>query len=235
VDPLPLLEEYIATRFPERFYQLKIGIPWADLEKRVDVGAVMACCDDTPADPGEIYQYYMGVDTGKHLHVVILRRPLCKNSPLVVWSLRTYTSFEELEGCMREMDIRYCLIDGLPETHATRNFVRSFWRRAGMCFFNPGQRGEPLWDWRKQKVEVNRTEALDLSRRLIRDRLITITRGIANLEEFAQHLACDAKKIEENEETGERRARYVRTGANHYSMAFTYACLAAMRRRWEQL
>lgn len=42
-------------------------------------------------------------------------------------------------------------------------------------------------------------------------------------------MSCDAKKIEEDEDTGERKARYIRTGANHFSMAFTYACLGLFR------
>src|SRR2546426_192191 len=34
VDPGQILNEYRTTKFPDRFYNLKIGIPWADLERR---------------------------------------------------------------------------------------------------------------------------------------------------------------------------------------------------------
>ena len=39
-------------------------------------------------------------------------------------------------------------------------------------------------------------------------------------------MSCDAKKLEENPDTGEKKYRYVRTGENHFSMAFTYAIMA---------
>jgi hypothetical protein len=39
-------------------------------------------------------------------------------------------------------------------------------------------------------------------------------------------MACDAKVLEDNEETGAKKYRYIRTGENHYSMAFTYAAMA---------
>jgi hypothetical protein len=44
-------------------------------------------------------------------------------------------------------------------------------------------------------------------------------------------MAADAKILDEDEETGLRRFRYVRTGENHFSLAFTYAWLAAIDQR----
>ena len=76
VDPEEILEEYRTTRYPDRFYNLKIGVPWADLERRLDAMTVLGLCDDTPmaeaAEPDAPW-YSMGVDTGRALHVVILR------------------------------------------------------------------------------------------------------------------------------------------------------------------
>ena len=49
------------------------------------------------------------------------------------------------------------------------------------------------------------------------------------IEEFARHMAADAKVLDEDEETGIKKYRYVRTGENHFSMAFTYAWLAMQK------
>ena len=49
------------------------------------------------------------------------------------------------------------------------------------------------------------------------------------IREFADHMAADAKQLKEDEETGARSYRYVKTGTNHYSFAFTYDCIAASR------
>ena len=49
------------------------------------------------------------------------------------------------------------------------------------------------------------------------------------MREFADHLAADMKRLKEDSETGARSFRYVRTGTNHYSFAFTYDCIAWSR------
>ncbi len=40
--------EYRTTRFPARFYILKIGVLWADLERRLDIMSVMEICSEAP-------------------------------------------------------------------------------------------------------------------------------------------------------------------------------------------
>ena len=50
------------------------------------------------------------------------------------------------------------------------------------------------------------------------------------VEEFASHLAADAKILDEDEDTGAKRFRYIRTGADHFSLALTYAMLATANR-----
>jgi len=58
---------------------------------------------------------------------------------------------------------------------------------------------------------VNRTEALDASRAAIREKLTTLPRRDPLVETLAQHMTADAKKLEEDEETGARRYRYFKT------------------------
>ncbi len=40
-------------------------------------------------------------------------------------------------------------------------------------------------------------------------------------------MAADAKRLVKDEETGSQIYRYVKTGTNHFSFAFTYDCLAS--------
>ncbi len=42
-------------------------------------------------------------------------------------------------------------------------------------------------------------------------------------------VAADVKQLVEDEDTGAQSYRYVRTGTDHYSLAFTYECIAASR------
>jgi hypothetical protein len=232
VDPGEILSEYRTTRFPDRFYNLKIGIAWADLGRRLDVASVLSLCnDEAPVESAVTDDCVMGVDTGRDLHAVILgdegddpagRRRLIH--------LAVCQDFEELDSLMSRFRVDRCVIDGLPETHATREFARRHEGKVFMNFFNEHQRGAPHWDAQSGIVQVNRTEALDASRTAVRDRRLVLPRRSQMIEEFARHMACDAKILDEDEETGIKKYRYVRTGTNHFSMAFTYAWLAAGNR-----
>jgi hypothetical protein len=75
-------------------------------------------------------------------------------------------------------------------------------------------------------VQENRTEALDLSRREIREGVILLPRRLPIVETFALHLTRDAKQLAEDPETGIARYRYLKTGLNHFSLAFTSEALA---------
>jgi len=227
VDPGEILEEYRTTRFPDRFFNLKIGVPWADLERRLDAASVLSLCgEETMLEKGERGSYAMGVDTGKLLHVAILREAHYDEERHLV-HLAVCRDFEELDGLMEAFHISRCVIDGLPETHATRAFAERHRGQAFLCFFNEHQRGAPKWNDEDQIVQVNRTEALDASRTAVREKKLVLPRGSSEVEMFARHMAADAKVLDEDQTTGIKKYRYVKTGENHFSLAFTYAWLAS--------
>lgn len=229
VDPGEILHEYRTTRFPDRFYNMKIGIPWSDLERRLDKMTVLAACTDETMLETTRSTCAMGVDTGKELHVVILKRdgPYEDNGPYHVIHLGKYHDFSEMDALMSRYAILYCVIDGLPETHATREFAHRHLGQVFLNFFNMHQRGKAKWDRSSWKVEQNRTESIDASRAVVRNKELILPRRCALVDEFARHMANDAKVLDEDPETGIKKYRYIRTGENHFSMAFTYAVLAA--------
>jgi hypothetical protein len=98
-----------------------------------------------------------------------------------------------------------------------------------MCYFNAWQKEEAKWDKEKLTVHENRTDALDASRLAIRRTEVVLPRQSKIVGEFAAHMANDVKRLVENEETGSQEFRYIRTGVDHFSMAFTYECIAAER------
>ncbi len=232
IDPGEILEEYRLTRFPDRFYNLKIGIPWADLERRLDAASVLALCGDRvllnkpDTRPGCVW-HALGVDTGRALHAVVVRAGIDPDRPVDLIHLAVCREFAELDDLMERFSIDCCVIDGLPETHPTREFARRYPGRVAMCFFNENQRGAPRFDWDDNHVVVNRTEFLDASRAAVREKRLSLPRRVPIVEEFAQHMTCDAKVLDEDPETGIKKFRYIRTGPNHFSMAFSYALLAA--------
>ncbi len=229
VDPGEILREYRRTYNPERFYTLKIGIPWADVENKLSTHEVLALCGDQGLLDRSPRSCTMGVDTGRELHVVISRCHDPKGEETkreVVW-IGAAQSYEELDAMMDRYDVSTCVIDAMPEIHATREFAKRHPGRVWLCYFNENQKGEAKWDSDQQIVQVNRTEALDAAKKGIRDGEVVLPRRVPLLETFAEHLASDAKKLIEDEETGAKSYRYVRTGTNHYSLAFTYDWLAS--------
>jgi len=235
VDPGEILEEYRTTRYLDRFYNLKIGIPWADLERRLDVASVLARCGEDPMAPPSPPRRHrwreMGVDTGKALHVVILESGFSGTWPVHVIHLGIYREFSDLDKLMADHEVGRCVIDGYPETHSTLEFARRNPGKVFLCTFNTQQRGAPQWDEKARWVAVHRTDALDMSRAAIREGKVVLPREEAIVREFAEHMSCDSKMLDEDEETGAKRYRYVRTGKDHFSLAFTYAWLAASGHR----
>ena len=169
----------------------------------------------------------MGVDTGKALHVVILRDIGESFDRQRLIFLRECHEFGELDELIRRFHVDRCVIDGLPETHATREFAKRHPGVAYMSYFVQSQRGGPQWDESGRIVQINRTDALDASRAAVRDSQVTLPARTPIVEEFAKHMAADAKVLDEDEETGAKKYRYIRTGTDHFSLAFTYACMAA--------
>jgi hypothetical protein len=169
----------------------------------------------------------MGVDTGADLHVVILEEDPAGGDPPRVVHLGVCHEYGELDALTQRFHVDRCVIDGLPEIHATRDFARRHPGVVLLNFFNEHQRGSAKWDGPQQQVQVNRTEALDASRAAIRERKVILPRRTPLVETFAQHMAADAKMLDEDPDTGAKKYRYIRTGEDHFSLAFTYAVLAS--------
>ena len=169
----------------------------------------------------------MGVDTGRDLHVVISRWLEGEEYEIrQVIFIGMVRSYDDLGALIAKFQVDRCVIDALPEIHATRALADRHGGVVFMNYFNENQRGSVAWNYREHIVQENRTEALDLSQQIIRDRKVVLPRRGPVVEEFARHLANDAKQLVEDEQTGLQKYRYVRTGINHYRMAFTYDCLA---------
>jgi len=230
MDPGEILREYRKARYPERFYNLKIGIPWADTANRVDMATVLALCGEAGLLESSDQACTMGIDTGRVHHVVISRKIKDTNKRQIV-HLGVHHDYAELDVLMKRFKVQICVIDGMPDIHATRSFTQRHHGLVFMNFFNEHQKGADKWDIQELTVQMNRTEALDYSRRMIRDGRRVLPRRSRLVEEFARHLAADAKQLIEDDETGAQAYRYVKTGENHFSMAFTYDCLAAARQK----
>jgi hypothetical protein len=152
VDPGEILKEYRETRFPDRFYNMKIGIPWADLERRPDIMSVLSLCSEAvmPETSDGSGTCTMGVDTGRQLHVVVLRDDAQDRKRQHLVHLGAYHDFADLDAVMARFRVQQCVIDGLPETHETRKFAERHRGVVFMYYFNEHQRGAAAWKYSAQ-------------------------------------------------------------------------------------
>jgi hypothetical protein len=187
---------------------------------------VLALCGDQPLLGSSDRPCSMGVDTGRGLHVVILRDKDAQSQVQELVYLEECHEFSELDALIQRFQVDRCVIDAFPESHATTEFAKRHHGKVFMSLFVESQRGGPSWDDHTKFVKVNRTDALDASRAAIREKLVVLPRRQPILEEFAEHMSADAKTLDEDEETGAQRYRYIKTGVNHFSFAFTYAWMA---------
>lgn len=226
VDPGEILDEYRTTRYPDRFYTLKVGIAWADLERRLDMASVLARCGDHPIAESSDVNCVMGVDTGKAFHTVIIKDDVDGPTKPVIF-MKECHDFHELSDLIKKFKVDVCVIDAYPETYATREFAKKHRGTVYMCQFVESQRGEPKWDTSARMVTVNRTDFLDAGHAAIRQGKVVLPRRQPLVEEFAAHLTADSKVLDEDEETGMKKYRYVKTGVNHYDFAFSYALMGS--------
>ena len=191
VDPGEILHDYQKTYHPERFYTLKIGVPWVDVENKLSTHEVLALCGDHGILESSDRGCTMGIDTGKELHVVISRRqdPSGKEIQREVVYIGAAQSYEELDSLMKRFKVTRCVIDALPDIHATRQFAVRHRGVVFMNYFNDAQKGSAKWDREQHMVQVNRTEALDSAKKGIRDKAVILPRRVPLIDTFAQHLA----------------------------------------------
>ena len=224
VDPGDILHQFRTTNNLTDFYNLKIGIAYVEAENRLSVQEVLACCSDCGIESQDLGPCFMGVDQGKDLHVVIGKKHPQKAGQIV--HIGIYKDWEELDRLMKNFNVSRCVCDALPETRNARAFAERFRGKVYLNYYNIHQKGSYAWNEKELIVSCNRTESLDASHKEIMDQSIILPKECEITREFAKHLHNEAKKLEENEETGSKRYIYVKLGPNHFRHAFNYEAMA---------
>jgi hypothetical protein len=133
---------------------------------------------------------------------------------------------------MNLFDVRSCVIDALPNQHAARAFARRFPGKVHLAYYGEAQKGHVSFG-RDQDgssmVTISRTEHFDAWR----DAYLTAKRRIPRYEgeviEYVRQMTNILRTIKEDPETGDKRARYIRRGPDHYAHADAYADVAFRR------
>jgi len=221
VDLQELLRDYRTTRYLDVFYNSRLGLPYVEVESRLDKAMVLTFCSQEPLMDRSETPCTMGVDQGMDLHVVISRPEGSRRRIVYLGILKEW---RELDDLMYRFKVKKSVVDALPEQRNARDFCRRHRGKAFMSFYNEHRKGDVAWDDVEGIVQSDRTESLDEAFRRIRLGQVILPKFHPLVDRFAEHLTMTAKKLEEDDK-GNARYVYVRLGDDHFAHAWNYDCL----------
>lgn len=227
-SPTEIMEDFHSTEFMGHFHNHVLGLPYLAAEDRVAFDEVLGLCDSmTPMHSSSLAPCAMGIDVGSKLHVVCIE-PGTTTKVRFIGELK---DFEQLDQIILRYNVRQAVIDALPETRKSREFVERNRFKNWICYYSDNLKGDYGWNEQDRIVTANRTESLDAGTLAFTRRSIVLPQRSEMVEEFARHCANTAKIAEENRETGSKRYVYKKLGPDHFRHALNYAMIAASRMR----
>jgi len=239
-----LLKDFHDATNIQNFYNSKLGLPYADGENFISKDAILSMCGDYSMYPSldSRYPCTAGIDVGRALHVVISREstvPGKKREYVYIGECKGFGSekFKELGRLLTRFNVKKFVIDGMPETSEVEDFLSSFKGKGFACFYSETPL---LFTWKNPgfqeiknnipvihhigRVDVNRTESLDTSQKVLRDKEVVFPRLCSQMEAFADHCQAIAKTEVRNEKTGALSYTWIQNESepDHYRHAFSY-------------
>ena len=238
--PEELYEHFIDphTKIHE-FYRKRLGTPYEMGLGSLEREDVLAACFDEPYDYERQYDgrdsYYMGVDQGNELQVLIGKVSRGSNRPKIVHvEFVPYDAggFDRIGKLMRLFNIRKAVIDGDPNRHSARDLQKDFLTKILIADY-----AETKLDWQTKKdpksgittnVVIGRTEGFDRLVESIKDGNWQLPGMLPNLspdtEAIIDHITALRRDVEtRNTPSGEREVAVWRElRASHLAHAWLY-------------
>lgn len=240
MPPYALAKSYILARMDpaaeQEFYNSKLGVPHVVDGARVtddDLEKSKREYRRSDARPGGLYT--LGVDVGKWCHWELLEwflppagTPSVDISVLAKCRVVTHgkaRDFEELDALMRDFQVRFCVIDAMPERRKALEFVNRHYGRAKMNFYGQGVTGKNIHiSEAEPTITVDRTSWMDLSLGRFRNGTIALPCDV-DLE-YREHIKAPVR-IYRKDKDGNPQGQYIKGNVDdHYAHAHTYAEIA---------
>jgi hypothetical protein len=230
--PAALLQAWRTTQYPNEFYNSELGLPYLAAEGGLteqDLLQLVGPYGMTSKGKGCV----MGVDQGNGLHIVI-KEP---HPSGLVFTVRVHhepmtdPTFSHLDHFMSTYDVRAVVMDALPNTHAARAVAARFPGRVWLSYYG-NSKGRVSWGRDPEGapiVNVNRTEALDAWRDAHKMGKRRIPRIEDEMTNFVKQMTNTLRSVEEDPVTGQKTARWIKRGPDHYAHADSYAEIALGR------
>ncbi|MHB8868424.1 MAG: phage terminase large subunit family protein [Thermoleophilia bacterium] len=233
--PAALLAEWRRTSLPAEFFHSELGLPYLAADgglRQQDLLALVGVYTQVDRGRGCV----MGVDQGNGLHVVV-KEPVGDEDLVctvrVHYEPQTDATFTHLDYFMEAFDVRSCVIDALPNTHAARAFSRRYPGRVYLAYYGDTQKGLADWGADKERtpiVTISRTEAFDAWRDIYQQQKRRIPRVEGAVTEYVKQMTNILRTVTEDPASGAKRARWIKRGPDHFAHADNYAEVALCQR-----
>jgi len=212
----------------QEVYNSKLGMAYIAAENKLTRNDVYATCGQEVMRTSAPGPCAMGVDVGKTLNVVIGGKP--GHDRRQILKMARVSSFQDLHDLAIRFNVKCAVLDIEPETRAARDFQDNEPYEVWLCDYTDNPGTSLRWREDNRTIMAFRTEALDVVHNLVtKEGLLEIPRMCDEVEEYASQMSNIAKVLEEDKETGGRKYRYRKLGADHYFHTTAYFCLAAKR------
>lgn len=218
------------------FFNLVIGFGYVEAENRLTVEEVLELCGSQGIETSSKTPCLMGVDQGKNFHVVVGRG--LGGTFVEIIHVGEYTAWEQIETLMRDFNVMRCVVDGGPDPHGPVKLAEAFPGKVWRHFYDWHRKGSYAWNEQENMVTTNRTESLNASHEVIRQKLVVLPKLCGETKVFAEQCHNIAKKLQEEEIIDKKTGQKVKTGKkvwvylplgsgeDHYRHAFNYFCVA---------
>lgn len=225
----------------QEFFNQDAGIPYLPKGGHLDTDIIDRCIDENYDSLPSIVndQCIMGIDVGSFLHVVILQK---QHDYVKLVFADTFKEFEDINILFQRYNIRFCVVDSLPETRAAREFAKEHRGKVWLATYAENQESNKsdlcAWNDDAHTVRINRTMALDTLMHTVAQRNLILPRmahqigdfiDVTGVGAFYRQLCSPIRILVTDAKTGETTARYDQNGPDHYAHAMLYSLIAANR------
>lgn len=218
------------------FYNFVLGEAFGGENLPLNRDILLSCIQNKyelePSGRGTI----MGVDQGDFLHVAIYKKEKSGEARLVHAEVlpkkKNTDPFDDLPNLMDTYEVKFCMIDALPNKHSARKFALMYKGKVWLVYYNERQKEFIKWikdpEKKEYRVVVNKMESLDRMADRFKSNLVILPRLTAEIDLLIRHL-CNWAKDKEEKPDGRVVWVYKKLGADHLTMASNYAMLGIDR------
>jgi hypothetical protein len=236
------------TRIEKHFYTSALGLPYVADNLILDKDSILQWCADTDVKKeefGKKGKYYIGVDQGNNLHLVVLKEAeegLLQLVRAEVLEEAKGNPFKQAERIIASYPNAHVLCDLLPNTHAAKELIGKFKNGKVANYQFSLTNGDGFYADSKTSdrlVIIQKHEALDeLITKYIKGQQLRMytNDGVvdSHVSEVALHISALQRSIQTRKQhgLGERVfSVWEPSGPDHFAMCLVFAMVAYQRTR----